>query len=210
MFTANDTVGTYTVTGNIGMEFPAILFTLTNTTSLPVTFGPTSATGSNCTAQIRWETLTELNNKYFTVEHSADGIRYSPLDTVTAKGNSTNRQTYNYSHLSAVNGTNYYRIRQTDLDGAFTLSSVMVVVNACDRSPIVAFPNPVKDNLTVMLTGTSRQTLTVYDGKGRQITQYIVNGGTHKINVSRWSSGMYTLTVSEKGKTTYTVKVIKN
>ncbi|MEJ7737987.1 MAG: choice-of-anchor Q domain-containing protein [Chitinophagaceae bacterium] len=210
VFTANDTIGSYSVTATIGTMFLPVSFNLTNLIRVPVTFGLMSASASNCTAQIRWETLTELNNNHFTVEHSSDGVNYIPLDIVPAKGNSNSKQLYSYSHLSAIKGNNYYRIKQTDLNGVYTYGSVMVVNNSCDRLPIVAFPNPVKNSLTVSLPGTSRQTLTVYDGKGRQITQYIVNGGTHKINASRWSSGMYTLTIGEKGKTTYTVKIIKN
>lgn len=203
IFTANAITGTYNVTSGIGNKFPVLNFVLTNSMATPVTFGKVTATVVNCTAQVQWETLTELNNKDFTVEYSTDGIHYTGIAT---KGNGNGRQGYSCLHTSLVQGTNYYRIKQTDLDGKFKYRIVVIVANACDNAPIVAYPNPVKNNLTVVLPGTDKQTITIFDVKGHRIEQRIVNGGTNLINASSWAKGMYSLTVTKDGATTFVMK----
>lgn len=210
LFTANAITGTYNVASAIGNTFPVLNFVLTNGTATPVTFGAITANVVNCTAQLQWETLTELNSKDFTVEYSTDGLHFVALVTVPAKGNSTTKQTYRYIHTSLAQGTNYYRIKQTDLDGAFTYSSTVIVASDCNNVPIVAYPNPVQNNLTVVIPGTDKRTITVTDATGRRINQYIVNGGTQVINASSWAKGMYSLTITKDGALSFVMKVIKD
>ncbi len=208
-FTANDTTGTYNDTASIGSAFATVTYTLTNSNALPLTFSSVTASASNCTIQIDWKTLTEINTKDFTVEYSTDGTNFSPLATLPAKGNSTSVQDYSYSHVSTADGINYYRIKQTDKNGDYTYSSVVIVTNSCGKQPIVAYPNPVTDKLTVILPGTQKRTLTIFDAAGRRITQISVSGGTHEINSSRWIKGIYTLSVTQQGQANYVLKIIK-
>jgi hypothetical protein len=77
-------------------------------------------------------------------------------------------------------------------------------------APVIAYPNPVRNKLTVVLPGTGRNILTIHDPAGRLIRQLNVGGGSHDINASNWVQGMYTLTVTQDGKRTYVLKVIKN
>lgn len=127
-----------------------------------------------------------------------------------AKGNSTTVQSYKYSHTLLVDGIYYYRIKQTDLNGAFTYSNVLIVTNSCGRQPIVAYPNPVRNMLTVVIPGTEKRTLTVYDAIGHRIYQQVVSGGRHEINASGWVKGVYTLSISQKSDKDYLLKVIKD
>lgn len=207
VFTANLTGGTYTVIGSIGTAFLPINFVLTNKAS--VTFGAITATVVNCTALVQWETLTEYNSKDFVVEYSTDGVFYIPLVTLASQGNSTTKQVYKFLHTSLVHGSNYYRIKQTALNGVVIYSSVVTVANACDNTPIVAYPNPVRNSLTVVLSGTDKQTIGIYDAIGRRVNQYIANGGIQIINTSGWAKGIYTLVVTKNDSNIFTMKVIK-
>lgn len=209
-FMANAIAGTYNVTSSIGTPFTALNFVLTNNLVTPVTFGAITATVINCTAQLQWITLTELNSKNFTVEYSADGLNFTALVTVPSKGNSTTEQIYKYIHTSLAQGTNYYRIKQTDFDGVFTYSSVVIVASDCNNAPIVAYPNPVHNNLTIVIPGTDKRTILITDAIGRKISQYIVNGGTQIINAGSWAKGMYSLTITQDGALSFVMKVIKD
>ncbi len=209
VFTANNIIGTYNVTASIGATYPNINFALTNTTPLPVVFGSVSASTVNCNVQIQWKTLTELNTRDFTIEYSTDGLLYTSLAVVRAKGNSNTELTYNYTHTSPAKGNLYYRIRQTDVNGNYMYSKVLSVINSCDKAPVVVYPNPAKDKLTIQLSGTARQTVMVHDAQGRLMTQISGSGGSHEIVVSNWAKGIYTLTILQESKKIYTTKIVK-
>lgn len=67
--------------------------------------------------EIRWETSSEINNQYFTIEKSYDGQHFYFFETIQGAGNSNtiNRYFVNDSEQGTI--TQYYRLSQTDFDG---------------------------------------------------------------------------------------------
>ncbi len=53
--------------------------TVTYMASLPVTLKTFSGTLQNNQALLYWQTVTELNNQYYEVEHSSDAINFTPV-----------------------------------------------------------------------------------------------------------------------------------
>ena len=212
VFTANTVAGRYNVTGSIGAEYPVISFDLTNTAggALPVQFGGITAKAVNCQVQLQWKTYFEQNARDFTVEYSRDGVVYETVGTVAAKGTGNTTQNYAYTHGAPANGTVYYRIRQTDVNGAYTVGDVITVTNSCSSNAVIAYPNPVKDKLIIQIGGSGQRILTVYDVIGRQMTKMNVSGGRYELNTKNWAQGLYTLTVIQHGTLQYTLKVIKD
>jgi hypothetical protein len=92
---------------------------------LPVELINFNATPNSEYVDLNWSTASETNNDYFTVERSADGINFSKLLTKKGFGNSTQQHNYNATDLAPLQGTSYYRLRQTDFDGNFTLSNIV-------------------------------------------------------------------------------------
>ncbi len=215
VFTANATAGQYTVTCSVGPAYPALGFQLTNTSggaavaAAPAAPGATTATARNCQVQVQWQTSQEQNTREFTVEYSATGSKYIDLATVKAKGSSSTTQTYSYTHNAPAGGTVYYRIRQTDATGRSTIGDVVTVTNSCGTSSITTYPNPVTDRLIVQAEGTARQLMSIYDVLGRPMTQVYITGGRNEINTRGWAKGMYTVTIVQNGRITYTGKIIK-
>lgn len=72
---------------------------------------------NNTSNQLFWKTNTEINNDYFTVEHSYDAQDWRPIGTVQGAGNSTSLKKYSFVHDDVSASINYYRIYQTDYDG---------------------------------------------------------------------------------------------
>ncbi len=68
---------------------------------------------------IKWSTATEINNDYFTIEHSADGQNWDVFLYVNGAGNSNEIRHYEITDDDPLNGVNYYRLKQTDFDGRF-------------------------------------------------------------------------------------------
>jgi hypothetical protein len=67
--------------------------------------------------QLKWTTLTEINNDYFTLERSEDAVNFNTLSTVVGNGSTINRHNYTYIDISPIEGVSYYRLKQTDYDG---------------------------------------------------------------------------------------------
>jgi len=77
--------------------------------------------------ELGWETAAEENAQSFSVERSRDAQSFEPIGTVAAKGFSETGQLYNFTDATPLAGNNYYRLRQTDRNGAVEYSKVIVV-----------------------------------------------------------------------------------
>lgn len=158
---------------------------------------------------VEWTTVTEQNSKDFTVEWSKDGINWQPAGVVPAAGNSNSRIDYSFIHQSPVKGVNYYRLRQSDLDGTTKYFSV-VMVRFDDGTQVTVLPNPVKDNLylTKVKPGSAIR-LNSVDGK----TLYSTTAGSENItiNMKGYPAALYLLTVTDQTNQSGKVfRVVKN
>lgn len=68
--------------------------------------------------KLNWETAQEINNQYFELLRSSDGLNFKSIAKVNGAVNSTNHQFYSYLDLNPLSGTNYYVLKQVDLDGS--------------------------------------------------------------------------------------------
>jgi hypothetical protein len=75
------------------------------------------------------------------VERSRDGAAFETLGTVAAAGNSSSATVYAFRDQQPLPGRAYYRLRQTDFDGAVAYSALALVVGAEVAVPTVV-PNP--------------------------------------------------------------------
>ena len=76
--------------------------------------------------RLDWQTATELNNRGFTVERRVDGDQ-NWADMTFVEGAGTSNQARDYSYLDkdvTSNVTYQYRLRQEDLDGTQSYSSI--------------------------------------------------------------------------------------
>lgn len=96
--------------------------------------------------EFTWATATELNNDYFTLEKSTDGIHWNALATIPGAGISTETLRYSFVDKAPEAGIQYYRLKQTDFDGSATFSvSIVIDVETPDPS-ITIYPNPNQSN----------------------------------------------------------------
>lgn len=114
---------------------------------LPVTLinlkGGISSTGN----MLSWVSENEINNAGFEVERSTDGIQFSKIGYVGSKGNS-NRKQYNYTDITDVPGTAYYRLKQVDINGTYTYSDI-VLIRRSQNINIRVSPNPFTNKLYI-------------------------------------------------------------
>jgi len=85
--------------------------------SLPVELISFTGKCTGSLVDLAWETASENNNDYFTVEKSPDGIQYSIIENVKGAG-TTQGFTFKYNFVDYdVLPLQYYRLSQTDFDG---------------------------------------------------------------------------------------------
>lgn len=102
---------------------------------------------------LKWATASEINNSHFVVQRSQNGRDFEDLTTVKAVGNSTQTNYYTSEDANPYEGNNYYRLKQIDNDGKFTISKSILVKNKSEKSfDYLVYPNPVDKGETLIVS----------------------------------------------------------
>lgn len=112
-------------------------------TALPITLTSFEVYSNQNRVNLKWVTSSEENNDYFSIERSKDGVSYESIGTVSGAGNSNSVLTYEFTDENPLFGISYYRLTQTDFDGAsetFTPKSIY----RSNVNDLVIQPNPVQ------------------------------------------------------------------
>ncbi len=173
----------------------AVTGTTITSAPLPVKLLSFTARATGTGIQLNWATAQEVNNAFFTVERSVDGVRFESIATVAGAGNSNQVIQYAYTDVSATGNKVYYRLTQTDIDGNFTRSVVQVLHLEDKEQQISIFPNPVQNQFKVVLpNGVKEAVLSIFDAKGMLLQQQRITGGQY-INSTALRTGIYYITL---------------
>ncbi len=91
--------------------------------------------------KIEWQTYSEINNDYFTLEKSNDGINWSPITKMSGAGTTIESNSYYYKDYNRLKRLNYYRLKQTDYDGGSETFNVVVIDNTILNKKILSISN---------------------------------------------------------------------
>lgn len=182
--------------------------------SLPVELiSFTAATSQEETTKLRWSTASEDNNEGFYIEHSVDAHNWEYVDFINGIGTTVDKQQYDYTHRTPQAGINYYRLKQTDYDGAFEYSDIVTVEIAHAAKGISIVPNPVSSNrnVTVNLDKGVTGTLRVFNMMGQLIYQASTSEGesSYPFSISDVASGIYMVTV-KNGLNQFSERLVVN
>ncbi|WP_276481227.1 T9SS type A sorting domain-containing protein [Paraflavitalea pollutisoli] len=165
---------------------------------------------------LSWTTLSETNAKQFVVEVSTDGIYYTQVGTVVARGNNVQGVSYQYRYSKEMYPTLYFRLLLVDQDGRTEYSSVVSIRTATKQSISAGvYPNPFVEKLVVNVTipRAAAVSLRLLDMNGRVIkTQdHAGQAGINKwqlIGLTDLGKGLYLLEVTA-GEDKWLQKIIK-
>ena len=147
--------------------------------SLPVTLMSWEAKAAGSDVDLTWSTLTEEDNDFFSVEHSADGQLFVEVATVSGNGSTMELQDYTYTDVNPGSGTHYYRLVQQDYDGTRTTYDVVSVTLGEGGSALARlFPNPARAGERVTVSAGANVTeLSLHSITGRLVKRYAATGG---------------------------------
>jgi len=187
----NTGVGTVSVNG-ISTFSPWVLVASGN--PLPIELvNFTSACETKC-INLNWATASEINNDYFTVQRSPDGENFEDILKIGGAGNSNEMRNYSTVDNSPLTGTSFYRLKQTDYNGSFTISPV--IVSDCGASGfniISVIPDP-NSKITRLFFNTTQQTnynIAVYDLLGNKLisTNNHADSGNNEVEINCYGLG---------------------
>ena len=181
--------------------------------SLPIKLVSFTAQAQSANAVLlQWTTATETNNKGFTVQRSADGANWVTVGFVNsqaANGNSSVQLNYSYTDAAPLNGTNYYRLVQTDIDGTLAYSAVESVQMSANTAQAAVYPNPAKSTLNVSVKTAA--TYQLINAAGAIVAKGVLNAGNNEVNVSGLADGIYFLSITATGvgSSTHEVEIMR-
>lgn len=120
-------------------------FSVTTVINIPLPVELVSFTGveESGVVELVWKTASELNNDFFIVEKSFDGLQFNPLVKVRGAGTTKEAHTYTAIDNYPYAGRSYYRLLQQDFDGTVTYSDIIAVNVKAVEDQTRVFPNPV-------------------------------------------------------------------
>ena len=99
---------------------------------------------------LEWTTNTDFKNDFFVIEHSVNGIDFTPLNEQESISESLHYVRYQDKDMQPSPGKNYYRIKRQFLDGSFVYSAVREVTLADElEEQLSIYPNPAEKEIFV-------------------------------------------------------------
>ncbi len=169
--------------------------TLTDFSSLlPISLNYFVATQKGDEVVFEWQTASEINNDFFTVEYSIDGVRFYEL--FREDGNGTTSVTNDYHATISVGefaAVTYFRLKQTDFAGEYSYSNVIFIPIEQEVNDLYVFPNSTTDYVTVSGNVGSAY---VSDRYGKKMSCMQISENT--FDVAGLSVGTYYVVVNTK------------
>lgn len=167
---------------------------------------------------LNWSTSSEVDNDYFILERSFDGINFRQLGKIEGAGTISTLQNYSFTDKAPAPGINHYRLRQVDYNGSSTTFPILTInYNIEDYdfiTQMMAYPNPHIDGaLNVALEGVQENktvTIEVYDISGNLLLSQETtanNDGALITTIDEAASlkpGMYTIVAKTEMTIQYT------
>ncbi|MBO7054261.1 MAG: hypothetical protein J6W37_02620 [Bacteroidales bacterium] len=171
---------------------------------LPIELSLFTATQQGENILFRWETATETNNDFFTIEQSFDGVSFHEVAQIAGAGTSSSSNSYEYSKPVTFSGLMYFRLKQTDYNGEFSYSEVISLMVSANEH-IRLYPTIATDYITIE---GDYVCVKFCDAQGKINHPERMDGNTYP--VSSLPKGMHYAVISMKNGEIITRKFFKN
>ncbi len=152
--------------------------------------------------QLIWETASEINNDYFSLKRSFDGVDFIEIQKIKGNGNSNVKLNYSFDDRETRFGIVYYRLDQYDLNGNVEKSEIISIDRKLENSDFISlYPNPSKDYFIVEFKNEDNQycKIEIIDQMGKIIEEKVNKSEglqTLSFETKEYENGLYFLKYS--------------
>lgn len=169
---------------------------------LPVELLSFTGISSGNFKRFEWSTASEINNDFFTLEKSKDGVEFTELGRMEGAGNSSGVLHYSAEFSEVDQEYVYYRLKQTDYNGQFEYFAPIAVHFLPSDGWSLIFANPAGRELkgTLITTEASDVVLEISDALGRMVQKERVSAqqgsNSFTVNIDPLDKGVYFIKVA--------------
>lgn len=158
---------------------------------------------------LHWATYAEIDNDFFSIQKSIDMRNWESIAQIDGQGNANEVHEYSFIDTYPVKGTSYYRIKQTDFDGRFSYTHV-VLVNIGVQS-FSLFPNPSNGVFTILSSDEiDIEDVSIFDVAGNETPfQYTVQDTEIAIDLGAVYKGLYFVSIMQASEHVVKKLVVK-
>ena len=140
---------------------------------------------------LKWKNSSGISINKFIVERSDDNLTWHELGFLNTTSTDNVETQYSYSDIHPFSERNYYRLKLMYTDSSFQYSNIVYLADNNNYKPVIIFPNPAKNILTIQNSNAGYTKLKVMDVTGRlEFTQEITLVNTN-IDISKLSPGTH-------------------
>ncbi|MCX8489867.1 MAG: T9SS type A sorting domain-containing protein, partial [Cyclobacteriaceae bacterium] len=190
-FSSGHTQARGTFQSSSELSFSENIVTLGSTelaSALPIQLVKFKGTLEGSIANLSWKTASEVNNDYFEVQRSSDGMEFIGIGKVNGNGITNLASEYFFEDRKLLKGNNYYRLKQFDFDGRSSYSNdIVLYYDGVTPLNVFLYPNPTNaQNINVELINPSTEYLNirVFDMTGQVLVQTTINAEDLESNIS--------------------------
>ncbi|SDG81586.1 Por secretion system C-terminal sorting domain-containing protein [Dyadobacter soli] len=156
--------------------------------------------------ELTWNVVSEKDGKEFEVLRYNDRMQNEEVIGTVAL---TDQRIGKYTFLdkNPLIGTNYYQLKQIDIDGTYTRSKI-ISINPGIISGTVIAPNPAQEYVDVQFSSRTagKSDLTIYNIAGQAVSNSAISitegKNIHRINVKKLNGGHYFMKINHGGEAT--------
>jgi len=186
---------------NASISVSRSLISLTDNPPLPVELISFGAECENGAIIIQWETASEMNSDYFTVDKKTDDTDWVEAFDVPASGFSQKVIVYSVSDEQLLNENIYYRLNQYDTDGKKRTYASISAHCTKSNADFELFPNPAQSTFQIRMMNSSStfSTITVMDQNGKVLftteTFDLKSDNVFNVDANQFGKGIFTVLI---------------
>ncbi len=174
-----------------------VLSELSTSNTEVVSLSNTVIEGSNNEGKslLKWEALLKQDVSNYEIQYSLDGSSFVTLETVKAITDNNTLKSYSYLHTYPVPGDNYYRLKQTDLNGSSVYSKAVVINHSTSNKTINFIYNPFSKVAIIVNKDEAPMSISILSKEGMIVKEQRAFSKVEILDLSKFSSGTYVFNV---------------
>jgi hypothetical protein len=146
---------------------------------------------------LNWQTASEKNFDYFSVERADTDLAFAEIGRVKGHGNSLVVNSYSFIDNNPIIGRSYYRLKSIDFD-LYTESFEVVSVTFNGNKKLSVYPNPVSNGelrINANFKFDAAISAKITDLMGNLLLEFKIDSGSNAMNIDL-KPGTYLIKIS--------------